>query len=367
MTELLPKSADEKNIRYQQLLAWVKAALLAGNLHAGKTINLQTISGDAGFRRYFRILDGGNDRPSMLAVDAPPETEKNQAFCHIAQLFRQHGIHAPQIYAVDYQRGFMLIEDMGDTMYWPLLAKSQQGPGVPSPVSSALYRDAVHCLLKMQTIHREDAGLPVYDAEKLQQEMDLFPEWFVKKLLQTEMTTACTQLLQLLNQQLIQSALAQPQVVVHRDFHCRNLLQVTNNSPGVIDFQDAVIGPVTYDLVSLYRDCYIAWPEAQVKQWALDYREQCLQKKMMTNIPEQEFLRWFDWMGLQRHLKVLGIFARLHLRDHKPGYLKDLPLVIHYTLSVAKKYAEFADFVVWFERDLLPKIRNCDWYSEIKS
>ena len=200
----------------------------------------------------------------------------------------------------------------------------------------------------------------------MQLEMDLFPEWFVKKLLQVEMTTKTSQLLQQLNEQLIQSALLQPQVVVHRDFHCRNLLQVTNNSPGVIDFQDAVIGPVTYDLVSLYRDCYIVWPDAQVKQWALDYREQCLQQAIIHPVSEREFLRWFDWMGLQRHIKVLGIFARLYLRDAKPGYLKDLPLVIHYTLSVAKQYEEFSDFVIWFEQALLPAIKQCDWYREIQ-
>lgn len=355
------KTDNEKNLRRQQLLEWARSAIFAAKLSPKTALGLDAISGDAGFRRYFRLVGA---EPPMLAVDAPPETEKNQAFCHIAQLFRQHGIHAPQIYAVDYDRGFLLIEDMGDVLYGPLLEQSKQQNRRDHV---ALYSQAEHCLLKMQTIPGADAGIPAYGAGKLQQEMDLFPEWFVKQLLQSDMTADMTALLQQVNRQLIESALAQPQVVVHRDFHCRNLLQVKNNSPGVIDFQDAVVGPVTYDLVSLYRDCYISWPAEQVTQWVLDYRKQCVQQHIVQDVSEAEFLRWFDWMGLQRHIKVLGIFARLYLRDDKPGYLHDLPLVIHYTLSVAKKYEGFSGFVQWFERDLLPKARACHWYREIKS
>jgi len=358
MSELLLKSDTEKNRRRQQLLEWATSAISAAKRHPKTGLRLDAISGDAGFRCYFRIT---GSEPPMLAVDAPPETEKNQAFCHIAQLFRQRGIHAPQVYAVDYSRGFLLIEDMGDVLYEPLLEQSKE-QGQSTHVT--LYSQAEHCLLKMQTIPSADSGLAAYDAEKLQQEMDLFPEWFVKQLLQSEMTVAISEHLRQMNQQLIRSALAQPQVVVHRDFHCRNLLQVKNNSPGVIDFQDAVVGPVTYDLVSLYRDCYISWPEAEVMQWVLDYRKQCLKQNIIPPVSEAEFLRWFDWMGLQRHIKVLGIFARLYLRDDKPGYLNDLSLVIHYTLSVAKKYPEFSDFVLWFEHELLPKARQCPWYQE---
>jgi len=354
MTRITTKTDDDKHTRYLQLQEWVTAALSAGKLQTGRQVTLDAISGDAGFRRYYRLA---GSTPALLAVDAPPETEKNHAFCHIAQLFRQYGIHAPQVYAVDYTRGFMLIEDMGDLVYWPLLTGQSH---------HALYDDAAQCLLKMQSIPCVDAGLTMYDAEKLQQEMDLFPEWFVKKLLQTEMTSEAAGMLQHLNRQLVNNAITQPQVVVHRDFHCRNLLFVANNNPGVIDFQDAVIGAVTYDLVSLYRDCYIRWPEAQVTQWVLQYREKLLQRNIIAFVPEETFLKWFDWMGLQRHIKVLGIFARLYLRDHKPGYLNDLPLVIHYTLSVAKRYAECTDFVLWFERELLPRAKKCEWYREIE-
>ena len=361
MNEQPSKSDNEKNRRLRQLQDWATTVISAAKGSPKTDLRLDAISGDAGFRRYFRVV---GSEPAMLAVDSPPQTEKNQAFCHIAQLFRQRGIHAPQIYAVDYDCGFLLIEDMGDVLYKPLLEQSKQD-GQQAHV--ALYSQAEHCLLKMQTIPSADAGLVAYDAEKLQQEMDLFPEWFVKRLLQQETSTAIAERLRQVNQLLIQSALAQPQVVVHRDFHCRNLLQVQNNSPGVIDFQDAVIGPVTYDLVSLYRDCYIRWPDAQVTQWALDYRKQCLKQHVIPNVSETEFLRWFDWMGLQRHLKVLGIFARLYLRDDKPGYLRDLPLVMHYTLSVAKKYPAFSEFVSWFESDLLPEAQKCDWYYDISN
>jgi N-acetylmuramate 1-kinase len=344
---------DEKQNRYQQLQAWVLRVLSSSGRHSLTPDHLLPISGDAGFRQYYRVV---GSKPAMLAVDAPPETEKNRAFCHIAQLFRQSGIHAPQVYAVDYNSGFMLIEDMGSDMYLPLLTREAH---------TNLYRDAVQCLLKMQSIPTADAGLELYDAHKLQQEMDLFPEWFVKKMLQSEMTAEITAMLKMMSRHLVDTAVAQPQVVVHRDFHCRNLMYVTNNNPGVIDFQDAVIGPVTYDLVSLYRDCYIQWPLRDVKQWVIEYRQLLLEKNIIQDVSEEKFLRWFDWMGLQRHIKVLGIFARLYLRDGKSGYLKDLPLVIHYTLSVAKQYPEFSGFVVWFEQELLPRARQCEWYREL--
>lgn len=340
----------EKQNRFQRLLAWTERALTSSGQASP---HLQALSGDAGFRQYYRVA---GSRPPMLAVDAPPATEKNQAFCHIAQLLRQHGVHAPQVYAVDYQQGFMLIEDMGGDMYAPFLTQQAH---------LGLYRDAAQCLLKMQSINSAEAGLEAYDAQKLQQEMDLFAEWFVKKLLQADLPAEQATALQVMMRRLLDSALAQPQVVVHRDFHCRNLMVVANNNPGVIDFQDAVIGPLTYDLVSLYRDCYIYWPPTEVKQWVLDYRQLLLAKNMIGDISEPQFLQWFDWMGLQRHIKVLGIFARLSLRDGKAGYLKDLPLVIHYTLSVAKQYEEFSGFVLWFEQELLPRAKRCEWYSEM--
>lgn len=346
-----------KKTREQQLQAWAQACL-ASRLSPGQVLQLSAISGDAGFRHYFRLP---GVEPASLAVDAPPATEKNREFCHVAKLLRQYGVHTPQIFAVDDERGFLLLEDLGDVVYWPQLLQSQQRG---DSRYQSLYQDATHCLQTIATIPVEESGLPLYDAEKLQQEMDLFPQWFVESLLQVKTGPAEIHMLQAVNKKLIASALEQPVVVVHRDFHSRNLLAVANNNPGVIDFQDAVVGPITYDLVSLYRDCYIYWPAPQVQQWVCDYYQQCIIKNIFDPVGEDTFLRWFDWMGLQRHIKVLGIFARLYLRDQKAGYLKDLPLVIHYTLSVAKKYVEFSDFVFWFEQELLPRTRQYDWYRE---
>lgn len=351
-------NASDSTQRRQEFHAWTEAALAAAKLCSKPKPALQSVAGDAGFRSYYRI-EATN--PSLLAVDSPPATEKNQAFTHIARLLRQHGIHTPLVYAVNYEQGFMLIEDLGDVMYWPLLQNSQASG---SQHYLALYRDATHCLLKMQQIPTADSGLAAYDAAKLQQEMDLLPQWFVTQLLSCTITTSTATMLHDVNKLLIASALEQPQVVVHRDYHCRNLLYVEGNNPGVIDFQDAVIGAITYDLVSLYRDCYIRWPEADVKQWVYEYYLE-LERRGMVAVNPDMFMRWFDWMGLQRHIKVLGIFARLYLRDGKPGYLKDLPLVIHYTLTVAKQYPEFAQFVQWFETELLPRARQQDWYREI--
>ena len=348
----------EKPRRQQQLGEWAQGCL-ASRLSPGQVLALSPVSGDAGFRRYYRVSPRVL---ASLAVDAPPATEKNREFCHVARLLRQYGIHAPQVFAVNYERGFLLLEDLGDVMYWPRLLQSQQAN---DHLHISLYEDATRCLQKIAAIPVEEAGLARYDAEKLQQEMDLFPQWFVEALLQINREKEQVQILQDMNKRLIASALEQPLVVVHRDFHSRNLLVTENNNPGVIDFQDAVVGPVTYDLVSLYRDCYVSWPALQVEQWVRDYYQQCLTKGLIDPVGEEIFLRWFDWMGLQRHLKVLGIFARLYLRDQKAGYLKDLPLVIFYTLSVAKKYPEFSPFVDWFERVLLPKARKFDWYREL--
>jgi aminoglycoside/choline kinase family phosphotransferase len=347
-----------KQRRQQQLQAWV-CTCLGSRLPAHQSLQLHPISGDAGFRSYYRV---SGMVPASLAVDAPPATEKNQAFCHVARLLRQYGIHAPQVFAVDYEQGFLLLEDLGDVMYWPQLLQSQRNGDARHQL---LYEDATRCLQAMAAIPATESGLPIYDAENLQQEMNLFPQWFVQCLLKVDITPADVEMLLDVNKKLITSALEQPQVVVHRDFHSRNLMVTNNKNPGVIDFQDAVLGPVTYDLVSLYRDCYIRWPTSRIEQWVQTYYQQCVLAGIVGNIGGDKFLRWFDWMGLQRHIKVLGIFARLYLRDHKTGYLKDLPLVIYYTLSVAKKYPEFSRFVNWFERELLPSARNFDWYQEL--
>jgi aminoglycoside/choline kinase family phosphotransferase len=314
----------------------------------------QALPGDAGFRRYFRLAS----EPPLLAVYAPPATEPNPVFLKLAAHLRQHGVLAPAVAAVDLARGFLLIEDLGPTlMRQELNDDSVEG----------LYAEALSCLLHLQRCPTESLDLPVYSRERLRQEMNLFSDWFVPKLLGHNPTEVELAMLNTWFTHLENSALEQTQVFVHRDYHSRNLIYRNGSPPGVIDFQDAVTGPVTYDLVSLLRDCYIRWPESSVERWALCYANIAMQAGVMPPVSEERFMRWFDWMGLQRHIKVLGIFARLSLRDGKHGYLNDLPLVIRYTLEVARRYKEGEEFVAWFEEKLMPLVRQQPWWIESQS
>lgn len=361
---------EDRKSRELELNNWANKALMAaGWFQEGELVQFESVSGDAGFRQYYRISNG---RHPILAVDAPPETEKNQAFLHMTQLLRQHGIHSPQVFAVDFEQGFLLLEDLGSQLFYPALLKNNQHDTLCRDelcrnelCQDKLYQDAMNCLQKLHSIPVEDCGLPLYDDDALQAEMDLFPEWFVEKMLGVEFSSTGQALFTSLSHLLIDSALQQTQVIVHRDFHCRNLLVIENNSPGVIDFQDAVVGPLTYDLVSLLRDCYLYWPEEKVEAWLSDYYQRLEGQGLVDPDSYAIFQRHFDFMGLQRHIKVLGIFSRLSLRDGKNNYLKDLPLVILYTLSVAKKYPELGEFVSWFEDSLLPVIKNQGWYREV--
>lgn len=311
----------------------------------------QALPGDAGFRRYFRLAS----EPPLLAVYAPPATEPNAVFLKLAAHLRQHGVLAPAVAAVDLARGFFLIEDLGPT----LLRQELNDESV-----EGLYAEALNCLLHIQQCPTAPLALPVYNRERLRQEMNLFIDWFAPRLLGYSLTEVELAMLNTWFTRLENSALEQPQVFVHRDYHSRNLIYRNGSPPGVIDFQDAVTGPVTYDLVSLLRDCYIRWPESSVRRWALCYANIAMQAGVLPLVSEARFLRWFDWMGLQRHIKVLGIFARLSLRDGKHGYLNDLPLVIRYTLDVARRYEEGDEFVVWFEQKLLPLIHRQSWWVE---
>lgn len=311
----------------------------------------QALAGDAGFRRYFRLAS----EPPLLAVYAPPTTEPNALFLKLASHLRQHGVLAPAVAAADLERGFLLLEDLGAT----LLRQELNNDSV-----EGLYAEALNCLLHIQQCPTAELGLPVYDRERLRQEMNLFSDWFVPQLLGHTLTVAELHMLDRWFRRLEDSALEQPQVFVHRDYHSRNLIYRPDGPPGVIDFQDAVTGPVTYDLVSLLRDCYIRWPENRVRRWALCYANIATQAGLLPLVSEERFLRWFDWMGLQRHIKVLGIFARLSLRDGKHGYLNDLPLVVRYTLDVARRYEEAGEFLTWFEETLMPRVRQQPWWTE---
>ncbi len=314
-------------------------------------INLLSLGGDAGFRRYFRF-----QTPSQwLAVDAPPETEDTTQFLAIACLIAQQGVRSPRIAAADAGQGFLLVEDMGDRLFFR---------EADTDNADSLYQQAISTLLQFQLAQDDAALLPRYDRALLRRELEIFSEWFAGKLLGHSLNEAEQQQLNDVFIQLEDNALAQPQTFVHRDYHSRNLLVLDDGSLGVIDFQGALWGGATYDLVSLLRDCYLRWPAEKVKSWALDYRQQATSAGIIPAVSEADFLRWFDWLGLQRHIKVLGIFARLNLRDGKTGYLNDLPLVIRYTLEVAEQYPELQPFADWFKQTLLPLAQQHPWYRD---
>lgn len=321
----------------------------------GETLRLVPVAGDASFRRYFRLAGCA---PTRIAVFAPPDKERNLEFTHIAALLRASGVHAPQVLAHAEAEGFLLLEDLGDTLLLGALDEASV---------DALYARALDTLLHVQAAATTHAGwpLPPYSAALLEQELALFAHWYLEKLLGITPDAAEAALLRALFDRLIASALEQPQVFVHRDYHSRNLMLLPGAGIGVIDFQDAVVGPLTYDLVSLLRDCYVAWPPERVRGWARDF---AVRARAAGTLPEavgtDTFLRWFDWMGLQRHIKVLGIFARLWLRDGKPAYLRDLPLVMRYTLGVALAHPATADFGRWFAARVLPVARTQDWYRD---
>ena len=310
--------------RREQLQRWLREAL------GDADFTLAPASSDASFRHYLRVRHGGETR---IVMDAPPDKEDSRPFVAVAGLLGELGLNVPRVLAADLEQGFLLLTDLGSRHYLDVLNESNV---------ERLYGDAMQALLRMQShAPPPDASLPACDRALLMREMELFREWFLQQYLgcglageQHAVLDACFELL-------ADSALAQPTVVVHRDYHSRNLM-VTEPNPGVLDFQDAVMGPVTYDLVSLLRDCYIAWPRARVEAWAAVYRDEAAARGIIP--PEQagEFMRWFDLMGVQRHLKAIGIFARLNIRDGKPGYLGDIPRTLDYVLEVAVRYEELA-------------------------
>ncbi|MGA9421036.1 MAG: phosphotransferase [Rhodanobacteraceae bacterium] len=303
-------------------------------------------SSDASFRSYWRVgpEDGsGATRPQVghIIMDAPVGKEDVRPWIEVDRRLRAAGLHAPEIFAVDAARGFVLIEDLGVRTYLPEL----------DTVSvESLYADALDALLRMQT-RVDGAGLPEYDRARLVTEMELLPEWFLSRHL--GFTPSCDEwdIIESVQTLLVHAALEQPRTFVHRDYHSRNLLIVDDNNPGIIDFQDAVVGPLTYDLVSLLRDCYIDWDIARVDGWMEDYRRRLVDADLLgSNVDHARFRRWFDLMGVQRHLKVLGVFCRLWYRDGKRTYLAELPRVWRYTVSVAANYPELAELVALLRR-----------------
>lgn len=297
-------------------------------------VDPQPASADASFRSYWRVRTGES---SVVVMDAPPGREDLGPWLDVARRLRAAGLNAPEVFATDLAQGFVLMSDLGTRTYLPELRES---------TVDALYGDALCALLRMQSQVATD-GLPDYDRPRLLAEVELLPAWFLGRHLAIAPGCAGWDAIEQAFSVLLDAALAQPGAFVHRDYHSRNLLLVPGHNPGIVDFQDAVRGPATYDLVSLLRDCYIAWPRERVLAWAEGHRL-ALRAAGLVDADAPTWKRWFDLMGVQRHVKVLGIFCRLWYRDGKAAYLDDLPLVLRYTLDVADEYADlraFADFL----------------------
>jgi len=291
---------------------------------------LSPASADASFRRYFRIESKNPDFRTLIVMDAPPQYEPLDAFLKVDFLLQAAGLNVPQILEKNTSEGFLLLNDLGTKTY---LAK------LNNETADSLYQDATDALVQMQLASKPDV-LPNYDEALLRRELDLFPEWYLKKHLQITLTDMQDAQIEQAFALIIKNNLAQEKVYVHRDFHSRNLMVTQIHNPGVIDFQDAVYGPITYDASSLWRDAYIAWPEERVIDWVIKYWELGRKAGLPMTDDFGQFYRDFEWMGLQRHLKVLGIFARLFHRDGKDGYLNDIPLVLEYAIATANRYIE---------------------------
>lgn len=319
--------------------SWVKLEL------GWRLERIELASADASFRRYFRIWSGSGE--TRIVMDAPPDKEDIAPYVRVTRLLAACDVHVPRIDAVDAGRGLILLEDLGSTH---MLAALQGGAD-----PSRLYAEAMDPLARIQQRGGPGAAtLPAYDAGLLGREMALCPEWFCERHLGLKLDASDAGLLAASCDFLVREALAQPSVLVHRDYHSRNLMCLEQGGPGIIDFQDAVAGPVSYDLVSLLKDCYIAWPRERVEEWVAGYRRGL--GPVLAGASDAEFLRWFDLVGLQRHIKVLGIFARLWYRDGKSGYLADLPRVLDYVRDTAGRYHELAGFSVWVAGRLLPQL-----------
>lgn len=334
-----------------RLIQWLTSTKTIAGLASDSSLEVQPLSGDAGFRQYFRI----NNFPDLLAVYAPTEQIDSQKFIDLVVYLREEGIHAPQVFEYDLQKGFLLIENFGDTLLLSVLN---------SETADTYYGESLLTLLRLQQSPAKSELIPPYNEAALRKEMELFPEWFVSKLLGHDLTDAEHALLEDTFKLLISNADEQPHVFVHRDYHSRNLIVRKVGPPGVIDFQDAVWGPITYDLVSLLKDCYVRWPSSRVNQWVRAYGSMIASAGLMLPVSENQFQRWFDLMGLQRHLKVLGIFARLFLRDNKSAYLNDLPLVLRYVLETTENYSELKPIHNWIKSTLVPLCEQQSWYQD---
>ncbi|MGD8484661.1 MAG: phosphotransferase [Thioalkalispiraceae bacterium] len=315
--------------RFEALNQWLATELqLTG-------YEITPASADASFRRYFRVQ---HENSSFIVMDAPPDKENCQPFIELSGILHGLGLHVPVVEKQDLQQGFLCLTDLGNRLYLDELSANS---------ADALYADAMQALLRLQAY--QGKAVPDYERELLLNEMELFRDWYLGRHLGLSLSNQQHALLNETFSLLADEALSQPRVLVHRDYHSRNLMVCEQNNPGIIDFQDAVMGPITYDLVSLLRDCYIQWPRQQVEDWVRGYHEKAQQQKLIGSVEVSQFLRWFDLMGIQRHLKAVGIFARLNYRDNKPGYLQDIPRTLSYIREVAPRHPQLKDFSHFIE------------------
>lgn len=319
--------------RYHTLKIWLDQIL------RHQEFAIHKLAGDASFRRYFRVQTAAQN---YVAMDAPPAKEDCKPFVAIAQAFLKLGVTVPEIIAQDLEQGFILLSDLGDDLYLNVLNEHS---------ADQLYHNAIDCLSLIQTCEEVPGWtLPHFAEPLLLREWHLFDEWVVKKHWNAELTSQDQKLLNNTFELLQAEFLAQPKTCVHRDYHSRNLLQLKNNKVGVLDFQDAVWGPITYDLISLLRDCYISWPQTRVAKWVQYNFTQLQQQPKYKNISSEQFQRWFDLLGIQRHLKCLGIFTRLNYLYEKPGYLKDITPTLNYILMASENYPELTEFKNFLQR-----------------
>ena len=352
ITELqnFPEARSEESCRREQLAQWVVSVLSGesspsgdhGNLCEGTSMPLQAIGSDAGFRKYYRVQ---TPHRTLVAVDAPPATEDTRAFVNIATQWREGGVHVPEVFAVDFEHGFMLQEDLGDTPMQVLLQGS---------TADQHYPELLDTLLIVQK--QSPDNLPPYDETLICFELSLYPQWFLGALMgfDTEEPQILKQLTELFSS-LVSTLLEQPKGTVHRDYHSRNLMRAPDDSIGVIDFQGALHGPLLYDVVSLLRDCYISWPEEKIDLWFSSF---IARHPVLAGYDPEQLQIWFDLTGLQRHLKCLGIFSRLWLRDGKPAYLNDIPRTLGYVLSVCQRYPQFKEHAEWLQKCVEPFVNE---------
>lgn len=318
--------------RLASLTAWLETL---ASRHGLAVHSLRPASADASARRYFRLdIHGG----SAIAMDAPPATEDSRPFVRVAALMRSAGVNVPEVLDSDLAQGFLLLTDLGDATYLQTLNDGN---------AAQLFGDAIDTLIRWQQC-TVDRVLPPYDEALLRRELNLFPDWFVARHLQCKLTESQKAVLDQMFTRIVEANLAQPKVFVHRDYMPRNLM-VSKPNPGVLDFQDAVMGPIAYDLVSLFRDAFISWDDERVLEWARLYFDRARATGLAVPADFQQFWRDFEWMGVQRHLKVLGIFARIRYRDGKPHYLEDAPRFIRYVREVAQRYAALAPLARLFD------------------